>query len=1675
MQTLFVKNTLPVAANFSFPPTLSTSFNNIVGDSFNLQLSVLLPFNKTVAVKSWSASALPAGLTLNSTSGVISGTFLAQTPAANKTTTVSISITSKQFSGTITIPVQLTFVVKAYAAPVINSNQVFQQKTGVALNFSPTYSGTISSWSATGLPSGLSINSSTGAITGTYTGSSGTYTVTINGSNVSGSSSATITIQFPVTSISISNPVYYFNYGTYTQVFSTLSADSYITSVNSTTLPQGLSASVSNNILTIQGTSQASLGAYQSTISLTNINGTYSQQITINIINGIPLIDSVQSVPVTYLSSLNQQLFLSQPNYTPSLNPVSGYDPTVSWKINGSDSVYYSGLLGGIGITTGGLLTGTYNPTYSGSVAPKQFLLNVSAVNYSGTGTVNIPVNITTIAPSFKTTIPEFNSSIESSVNILASDYIDDYPNIFKPITSFGTTYLLNGFSINSTGRITGISNACTSSLSKIATVAVNPGNGSTIYQDIFGNVSGGMPKVPAKQTGIATINNTFIYQLNGNESTCRPITGWATNSLASGISLNSGNGVVITSNNIKVGSYKANVTGKNQFGSSVTELTININDYDSNLKFYKGEINRIVDSTSIIAGHTIDTVTCGKFIQTSNSNIFSDDVYYADTQQTVSQVTSNTGNYLMTYYPQVNTNSACAQYIFNQPLYIYSDLVIFNSGNKITGFYNTSINSSLNNNIILDLNTGIRGISSVLFSGQDSTYVNSLGLNYLTGNNQLFIYATGKANKYNLNTTGDIITANIYVINPIGKISQYSYKFTGITYQSGITSVASTGQVYHISDYSPTQITSYPILLDTYSDFKSAPTDVVFDSTNSRFTSTIQKDPTYGYVKNVYLNVQVTGLSGIFSITGKYINNGGLTSINTTHTVHMYNLAQFGRPQLGSPKAYDTYYKTITGFVNSPISYTITGLDIDPETVWTIGNDSTSQSSQGYADDAKELYFRNSTDKYYNNYPTITGLPTKSILNTKKVIQATNRFGTSKLYLDFKIDSYNPLSIPALDVGIYNLYKNSEYVLISGGIGIILSSGGYYKGNTQAIASVNAVKNNLSYYLSQNHVDDKYVLPVTGGPTTGDALFSGIYATGCYAVYVVFGSDLSTSAYGQSTFYLNPGHLSSISGQMLSSISKVTGWQINDTGIIAKYGYFTGAAPIGATGSYLFEKVPVFSLSGFDNIKRNIYVTGFSQGIDSANGTYTLNVDVTGLDSKYTQAVWSKGPAAYTRTYIPGPSTTGYIFSGQGTFLNAYEAGSRLSGIINPSNTYYYDPAIYDGDNRRACGSYPNYTSCPLYVLYKRPDSNTWIRISSQNIPKNLITKSDIINTYIPQAVDKFNAIIFSDYGTFKRNTSGNLNSGLNGFLISGDVQGNWKLFSGNQVRGTGSGIGADLFNSKWNYLTKDGSFVNQNNNGNVFIDEGDDQADTYGVYPVNTSTSGNNLSGVTWFNGGSFNRSIYSYIGATSSGKYTSGQITTELSPGTWYSNSDDFRGEAIGFVISYDENRTLGIYKQSFYVNEGMEFLTRIAYDTGIQPKAYNKWPWEASGKWVFDDNMIQITRGYYYTGAVNLIISGDNQSQTPLPDSAIYSGLKLGDIPRFSMDTSGNIKAFIGGRFEGLSGRTPPQISIKLADYYGRILKDELTFDSTVPDRFEFNGRLTSVSSKADDISIRNFIK
>jgi hypothetical protein len=179
---------------------LETSFNGDFSGSDNNKVSIFSPGAQTTAVSgsvnlqvqgedtctgtlSYSATGLPTGLSISSSTGVISGT-------ASTAGTYSVTLTGKDTTGP-TGSASFTWTVGSSSGNTVTVTNPGSQSgtvgTAASLQISATdsASGQTFTWTATGLPPGLSINSSTGLISGTPT-TAGTYTVTVTATDSTG-------------------------------------------------------------------------------------------------------------------------------------------------------------------------------------------------------------------------------------------------------------------------------------------------------------------------------------------------------------------------------------------------------------------------------------------------------------------------------------------------------------------------------------------------------------------------------------------------------------------------------------------------------------------------------------------------------------------------------------------------------------------------------------------------------------------------------------------------------------------------------------------------------------------------------------------------------------------------------------------------------------------------------------------------------------------------------------------------------------------------------------------------------------------------------------------------------------------------------------------------------------------------------------------------------------------------------------------------------------------------------------------------------------------------------------------------------------------------------------------------------------------------------------------------
>ena len=154
------------------------------GSTVSLQVNASDPDGDSIT---YGASGLPAGVSINTTSGLITGT-LSPTSAGSYSVTVTASDGSLTGSQTFTWTVTHTNRPPTLPNP---GNQTSVESTTVSLPLGATDpDGNTLTYSATGLPTGLSINTTTGLVSGTLGATSfGGYAVTVTVSDGTASTS----------------------------------------------------------------------------------------------------------------------------------------------------------------------------------------------------------------------------------------------------------------------------------------------------------------------------------------------------------------------------------------------------------------------------------------------------------------------------------------------------------------------------------------------------------------------------------------------------------------------------------------------------------------------------------------------------------------------------------------------------------------------------------------------------------------------------------------------------------------------------------------------------------------------------------------------------------------------------------------------------------------------------------------------------------------------------------------------------------------------------------------------------------------------------------------------------------------------------------------------------------------------------------------------------------------------------------------------------------------------------------------------------------------------------------------------------------------------------------------------------------------------------------------------
>ena len=261
----FVVSSTASTINFSVNPTISAVATNSVSQNYEVGTTIVsfYPLVASGGAQPYTYTAstlLPSGLSLNSTTGLISGTPTTPTSSTNIGFTVTDSL-----GQTASTTVNITFTVFAVITATANNtttrlftpNQVITPFNPLtAANGSGLYTYSVSAGS---LPAGISLNTSTGSISGTptVTGTS-TFTISVKDSiNVVAATTSgiqTVYIASPITATANPTTTQNLEVGVTTTSFTPLTATggtgTYTYYISSGGLPPGLSLNPTTGAVT---------------------------------------------------------------------------------------------------------------------------------------------------------------------------------------------------------------------------------------------------------------------------------------------------------------------------------------------------------------------------------------------------------------------------------------------------------------------------------------------------------------------------------------------------------------------------------------------------------------------------------------------------------------------------------------------------------------------------------------------------------------------------------------------------------------------------------------------------------------------------------------------------------------------------------------------------------------------------------------------------------------------------------------------------------------------------------------------------------------------------------------------------------------------------------------------------------------------------------------------------------------------------------------------------------------------------------------------------------------------------------------------------------------------------------------------------------------------------------
>ncbi|MFZ0230973.1 MAG: putative Ig domain-containing protein, partial [Mycobacterium sp.] len=366
---------LSLTVNAQLAITTVTLNNGAVGISYNQTLTAtggITPYTWSISVGS-----LPAGLSLNTSTGAITGS-----PTTAGTSSFTAKVTDSESpnqstTANLSITINAKLQVQTSSLPQGVISNTYPGATLQAGGGVTPYTWSISSGN---LPGGLVLNTSTGAITGTPT-ATGTFNFTakvVDAGTPQQSATANLSIQIngALTITTASLPSGVLNQSYNQSVAATGGLTPYTWSLTAGSLPSGLSLNTSTGAIT--GTPNAT-GTSSFTVQVSDSETPTAQTskgLSITINNSAPLMITTSGLPTGVISTAYSNAFLG----------ASGGTPPYTWSIS-SGSLPPALTLN----TSTGQISGT--PTSTGTYNFTAKVVDQSVPQESATANLSITIN----------------------------------------------------------------------------------------------------------------------------------------------------------------------------------------------------------------------------------------------------------------------------------------------------------------------------------------------------------------------------------------------------------------------------------------------------------------------------------------------------------------------------------------------------------------------------------------------------------------------------------------------------------------------------------------------------------------------------------------------------------------------------------------------------------------------------------------------------------------------------------------------------------------------------------------------------------------------------------------------------------------------------------------------------------------------------------------------------------------------------------------------------------------------------------------------------------------------------------------------------------------------------------------------------------------------------------